>query len=169
MLGSALVPAPRSSTQGRTPPALSPTKDIPLTTQEAAHSTSLSTRLLASALGMSPKVLGPNFHIHILGSNILVSTGLVSAAAHATPRSYSRAASAALVPAAVDPPNSPDGPGPSPGLSPAFSSGSVGSVAAHAPPSIHGPSQTLSTLGRSISHAPHRRLLFEKRHPTPHY
>jgi hypothetical protein len=88
---------------------------------------------------------------------------LVLAAAHAPPGSYIWAALAALVSAAVDSSNSPDGPGPSPGLSTAFCLGSAGSVAAHAPPgpSIHGPSQTLSRLGRSMSHAPHRRLLFE--------
>jgi hypothetical protein len=155
MLGLTLAPAPRSSTHGWTPTALSSATHISLTTQESADSMSLTLRAHPPDLAL--EIPSSN----ILSSHILGSTALGSAVAHAPPGSHSWAASAALVPAAVDPPNSPDGPGPSPGLSPAFSLGSVGSVAAHAHLSIHGTSQTLSTLGHSVSHAPHRHLLFE--------
>jgi hypothetical protein len=51
----------------------------------------------------------------------------------------------------------------SPGLSTASGSGS-GSVAAHAPPSIHGPGYALTTLGCTVAHDNHRRLHTTIRH-----
>ena len=98
----------------------------------------------------------------------MTMTILTPAFAHGPPGSHGPSCTILAASATVDshiPSNSPSR-SPGPGLSTAFC---PGSVAAHPPPSIRGPSHTLSTLGVAATHETHRRLYWKMRHPTPHY
>jgi hypothetical protein len=168
VLGSAAVHAP-SGTHG---PAPGRTLSATLVSRMVDHS-NLSNRLTGRASLSTVLVLTAALDSKVLPVGLTASSVvgplnssnspsrnsgpvLGSAVAHAP---YISAASAALVPVAVDPPHSTNIPSrsPGPGLSTAFCSGSV---AAHTP---------LSTLGGAVPHAIHRSLYSKVRHLIVHY
>jgi len=137
------------------PPTHRPSRTLSMTMRKAvadAHHgpcRTLSATMDGAVADAPPSYYGPSrVQSTALGSKLLGSTVLGSAAAHAPPGTHEsgRTLSATLVSAVVDPPNSSNSSSPSPSLSESTALGS-GSAGTYVPPSIHNPSQPLTTLG----------------------